>query len=68
VPVKEHGLALLSPCGPSLPLGVGFALDAFFQLNRPDASGRSSFDVSWDSTAPARPIAWARSAGARSTR
>ena len=37
VPVKEHGLDLLSPCGPSLSLGVGFALDAFFQLNRPDA-------------------------------
>jgi hypothetical protein len=36
VPVKELGLALLSPCGPSLSLGVGFALDAFFQLNRPD--------------------------------
>src|SRR5437588_9820947 len=29
-PVKEHGLALLSPCGRSLPLGVEFALDAFF--------------------------------------
>ena len=39
MPVKEHGLALLSRCGPSLSLGVGFALDAFFQLNRPDTSG-----------------------------
>src|SRR5438270_12171650 len=29
-PVKAHGLALLSPCGPSLSVGVGFALDAFF--------------------------------------
>src|SRR5207237_4856412 len=36
VPVKELGLALLSPCAPSLSLGVGFALDTFFQLNRPD--------------------------------
>src|SRR5438105_7854657 len=33
---KELGLALLSPCAPSLSLGVGFALDTFFQLNRPD--------------------------------
>ncbi len=36
MPVKECGLALLSPCGPSLFLGVEFALDAFFQLTRPD--------------------------------
>ena len=32
------------------------------------SSGRSSFDVSWDSIAPARPSACARAAGARSTR
>src|SRR5271169_5169897 len=27
---KEHGLAPLSPCGPSLTLGVELPLDAFF--------------------------------------
>jgi hypothetical protein len=48
-PVKESGLALLSPCGPSLSLGVGFALDAFFQLNRPDGGSPSRRDRGFES-------------------
>ena len=50
MPVKEHGLALLSPCGPSLSLGVGFALDAFFQLNRPDGGPRRGRDRRFESS------------------
>jgi hypothetical protein len=42
-------LALLSPCGPSLSLGVGFALDAFFQLNRPDGGPLRGRDRRFDS-------------------
>src|SRR5438874_1514219 len=34
---REHGLAPLSPCGPSLILGIELLLDAFFWLTRPKA-------------------------------
>jgi hypothetical protein len=45
---REHGLAPLSPCGPSLILGVEFPLDAFFWLTRPRA-GLSARDKRFES-------------------
>ena len=50
MPVKKRGLALLSPCGPSLFLGVEFALDASFSAYRLDAADslleRTGFELS----------------------
>ena len=51
---RGHGLAPLSPCGPSLTLGVELPLDAFF---RRGTNGSNPFPSSGESTNP-RDFRW----------